>query len=108
VRPLGGYQLILTCREGLIGEACPITNKKSGYADAFGVQEYIIINFDHMSIIVWKTINWTQVEFRVRRYQTRIYKASRDTNTIRLDLTKATPAQFRCKADGCTTSYNIV
>ena len=33
-----------------------------------------------MSIIAWKTINWTQVEFRVRRYQTRIYKASRDNN----------------------------
>ena len=33
-----------------------------------------------MSIIAWKTINWTQVEFRVRRYQTRIYKASRDKN----------------------------
>lgn len=34
-----------------------------------------------MSIIAWKTINWTQVEFRVRRYQTRIYKASRDNNS---------------------------
>lgn len=33
-----------------------------------------------MSIIAWKTIDWTQVEFRVRRYQTRIYKASRDKN----------------------------
>lgn len=33
-----------------------------------------------MSIIAWKTINWTEVEFRVRRYQTRIYKASRDNN----------------------------
>jgi len=34
-----------------------------------------------MSIIAWETINWTQVEFRVRRYQTRIYKASRDNNS---------------------------
>ena len=34
-----------------------------------------------MSIIAWKTINWTQVEFRVKRYQTRIYKASRDNNS---------------------------
>ncbi len=34
-----------------------------------------------MSIIAWKTINWTKVEFRVRRYQTRIYKASRDNNS---------------------------
>lgn len=34
-----------------------------------------------MSIIAWKTINWTQVELRVRRYQTRIYKASRDNNS---------------------------
>lgn len=34
-----------------------------------------------MSIIAWKTINWAQVEFRVRRYQTRIYKASRDNNS---------------------------
>jgi RNA-directed DNA polymerase len=33
-----------------------------------------------MSIIAWKTINWAQVEFRVRRYQNRIYKASRDNN----------------------------
>jgi RNA-directed DNA polymerase len=34
-----------------------------------------------MSIIAWKTINWTQVEFRVKRYQNRIYKASRDNNS---------------------------
>lgn len=34
-----------------------------------------------MSNIAWKTINWPQVEFRVRRYQTRIYKASRDNNS---------------------------
>ena len=34
-----------------------------------------------MSIIAWKTINWAEVEFRVRRYQTRIYKASRDNNS---------------------------
>ena len=34
-----------------------------------------------MSIIAWKTIDWTQVESRVRRYQTRIYKASRDNNS---------------------------
>ena len=37
-----------------------------------------------MSIIAWKTINWTQVEFRVRRYQTRIYKASRDNNSPKI------------------------
>lgn len=37
-----------------------------------------------MSIIAWKTINWTQVEFRVRRYQTRIYKASRDNNNSKV------------------------
>lgn len=34
-----------------------------------------------MSIIAWKTIDWTQVESRVKRYQTRIYKASRDNNS---------------------------
>ena len=34
-----------------------------------------------MSIIAWKTRNWAQVEFRVSRYQTRIYKASRDNNS---------------------------
>lgn len=34
-----------------------------------------------MSVIAWKTIDWTQVESRVRRYQTRIYKASRDNNS---------------------------
>ena len=34
-----------------------------------------------MSIIAWETIDWTQVEFRVKRYQTRIYKASRDNNS---------------------------
>ena len=34
-----------------------------------------------MSIIAWKTINWPLVESRVRRYQTRIYKASRDNNS---------------------------
>jgi len=37
-----------------------------------------------MSIIVWKTINWIQVEFRVKRYQTRIYKASRDNNSAKV------------------------
>lgn len=37
-----------------------------------------------MSIIAWKTINWAQVEFRVRRYQTRIYKASRDNNKYKV------------------------
>jgi RNA-directed DNA polymerase len=37
-----------------------------------------------MSIIAWKTINWAQVEFRVRRYQTRIYKASRDNNSSKI------------------------
>ena len=37
-----------------------------------------------MSIIAWKTINWTQVEFRVRRYQIRIYKASRDNNSSKV------------------------
>ena len=37
-----------------------------------------------MSIIAWKTINWTKVEFRVRRYQTRIYKASRDNNSSKV------------------------
>lgn len=37
-----------------------------------------------MSVIAWKTINWTQVEFRVRRYQTRIYKASRDNNSSKV------------------------
>nr|YP_009308812.1 putative reverse transcriptase [Toxarium undulatum]AOS86555.1 putative reverse transcriptase [Toxarium undulatum] len=33
-----------------------------------------------MSNIAWNTINWSQVEFRVKRYQTRIYKASKDNN----------------------------
>ena len=37
-----------------------------------------------MSVITWKTINWTEVEFRVRRYQTRIYKASRDNNNTKV------------------------
>lgn len=37
-----------------------------------------------MSIIAWKTINWAQVEFRVRRYQTRIYKASRESNSYKV------------------------
>jgi RNA-directed DNA polymerase len=37
-----------------------------------------------MSIIAWKTINWAQVEFRVKRYQTRIYKASRDNNSSKV------------------------
>lgn len=37
-----------------------------------------------MSVITWKTINWTEVEFRVRRYQTRIYKASRDNNKTKV------------------------
>jgi RNA-directed DNA polymerase len=34
-----------------------------------------------MSKIAWETIDWTKVESRVRRYQTRIYKASRDNNS---------------------------
>ena len=37
-----------------------------------------------MSIIAWRTINWAQVEFRVKRYQTRIYKASRDNNSYKI------------------------
>lgn len=37
-----------------------------------------------MSIIAWTTINWTQVEFRIRRYQIRIYKASRDNNSSKV------------------------
>ena len=37
-----------------------------------------------MSIIAWETINWAKVEFRVNRYQTRIYKASRDNNSSKV------------------------
>lgn len=33
-----------------------------------------------MSIIAWKEINWPLVDSRVLRYQTRIFKASRENN----------------------------
>ena len=33
-----------------------------------------------MSITAWETIQWTKVERRVLRYQTRIYKATKDKN----------------------------
>lgn len=33
-----------------------------------------------MSYIAWKEINWPQVDSRILRYQTRIFKASRDNN----------------------------
>ena len=33
-----------------------------------------------MSSIAWKEVNWPMFDSRVLRYQTRIFKASRDTN----------------------------
>jgi RNA-directed DNA polymerase len=33
-----------------------------------------------MSFIAWKDVNWPSVDSRVFRYQTRIFKASKDNN----------------------------
>lgn len=37
-----------------------------------------------MSYIAWKEVNWPTVESRILRYQTRIFKASRDKNIARV------------------------
>ena len=39
-----------------------------------------------MSITAWETIQWAKVELRVLRYQTRIYKATKDKTKLDLSL----------------------